>query len=257
MVVDNDPAIRTFASMFLSKQGYEVSTAEDGLAALKILEERTPDVMFIDLVMPNISGDKLCSIVRSTDRLKDVYLVLLSAISAEEYGRYIDYGFDAMIGKGPLKETGHHILELLKQLEAGTMSRSEHPALGLEGLHKREITKELLWNRRHYELILGNLSEGILEVARDDRIVYVNRAATALLGIPETRLLGSLFIALFTGRDREVVLAQLKQQGAGARKTGPFTFRGHRVAMTLVNLPEDAGPSRIVILGDVIEQPKA
>jgi CheY-like chemotaxis protein len=253
VVVDNDPAIRAFVSMFLRRAGYEVVPAEDGLAALKILENWTPDVMFIDLIMPNISGEKLCAIVRSMDRLKDTYLVLLSAISAEEQARYVDYGFDAMIAKGPLKETGQHLLAILKQLEAGTLTRSDRPVLGLEGLRKREITKELLWTRRHHELILGYLSEGIIEVARDDRIVYVNKAATTLLETPEPRLLGSLFIALFTGIDREAVVGHLKDRSPAPHKVGPVTLRGRRVMLTLLSLGEEGEHSRIVILDDLSE----
>ena len=248
LVVDNDPVIRAFVLMFLRKEGYEVAPAEDGLSAIKVLENWTPDVMFIDLIMPNISGEKLCAVIRSIDRLKDIYLVLLSAISAEEQVRYIDYGFDAMIAKGPLKETGQHLLAILKQLEAGTLTRSDRPAFGLEGLRKREITKELLWTRRHYELILGNLAEGVLEVAPDDRIVFANRAATTFLGMADTRLLGSPFIALFTGLDRETVLAHLRQEGGGTHRIGPLTVGGHRVVLTLLTLVEDSERSRIVIL---------
>jgi PAS domain S-box-containing protein len=248
LVVDNDPVIRAFVLMFLRKEGYEVAPAEDGISAIKVLENWTPDVMFIDLIMPNISGEKLCAVIRSIDRLKDIYLVLLSAISAEEQVRYIDYGFDAMIAKGPLKETGRHLLSILRRLEAGTLTRTDRPALGLEGLRKREITKELLWTRRHYEMILGSLSEGILEVAPDDRVVYANRAAIAMLGLADTRLLGSPFIALFTGLDRETILGHLKQDSPGTRRIGMLTFAGRRLALTLVTLVEDNERSRIVIL---------
>ncbi len=254
VVVDNDPAIRAFASLFLRKEGYEVAPAEDGLSALKILENWAPDVMFIDLVMPNISGEKLCAIIRNMERFKDTYLVMLSAVSAEEQVRYVEYGFDAMIAKGPLKTTGEHLLSILKQLEAGTLSHSDHPALGLEGLRRREITKELLSNSKHYELILANVSEGVIEVAADGRIVYANPAVTSLLEVPETKLLGAPFIALFTGLDRELVLGHLRDESAAARKVGPVTLQGHRVAMTMLRLADSAQRSRVVILDAVAEQ---
>ena len=144
LVVDNDASFITFMDMFLKKQGYQVRTAEDGLSALRVLKEFTPEVMLIDLIMPNIGGDKLCLIIRNTERLKDAFLVLVSAISAEEEGLYLRYGFDACIAKGPLKVTGEHVLTLIRQFEAGKKSDSEPATLGLDGIAKREITKELL-----------------------------------------------------------------------------------------------------------------
>ncbi len=211
LVADNDPAILTFCSMFLSKNGYEVQTAEDGLSALRILDTYVPDVMFIDLIMPNIGGDKLCSIVRSIDRFKDVFLVLLSAISAEEHARYLQYGFNACIAKGPLKATGEHLLTLLHRLETNARRDLEPIELGLEGLAKREITRELLSTKRHYELVLNNMAEGILEVTSDARVVFANPTVSALTGIPETSLLGASFFILFEGRSLERIERPLDQ----------------------------------------------
>ena len=59
MVVDNHPLMLRFMTGLLEKHGYEVLTASDGLSALELLETHTPDVFFIDLIMPNISGEKL------------------------------------------------------------------------------------------------------------------------------------------------------------------------------------------------------
>ena len=215
LVVDNDPAILTFCSMFLSKNGYEVQTAQDGLSALRILDTYVPDVMFIDLIMPNIGGDKLCSIVRSIDRFKDVFLVLLSAISAEEHARYLQYGFNACIAKGPLKVTGEHLLTLLRRLESDAQRELGPIELGLEGLAKREITRELLSTKKHYELVLTNMAEGILEVTSDARIVFANPTVTALTGIPETSLLGASFFILFEGRSLERIERMPRRCRAG------------------------------------------
>ncbi len=83
LVVDNDLLILEFVNDILSKEGHQVLTAEGGLSALDILKTYTPDIMFIDLVMPNIDGKKLCKIIRKTPKLRDVYIVILSALAAE------------------------------------------------------------------------------------------------------------------------------------------------------------------------------
>jgi len=58
LAVDNDVFIREFLTDILSNQGYKVVTASDGLTAIDILKTYTPDIIFVDLVMPNIDGKK-------------------------------------------------------------------------------------------------------------------------------------------------------------------------------------------------------
>ena len=62
LVVDNHPMILKLMGNLLEKEGYKVKVAPDGLSALDILKTYKPDMIFVDLIMPNISGDKLCRI---------------------------------------------------------------------------------------------------------------------------------------------------------------------------------------------------
>jgi PAS domain S-box-containing protein len=145
---------------------------------------------------------------------------------------------------------------ILKRLVCGDMPRACHQALGLPGLQEREITKELLSTRTHYELILSNMSEGLVEVASNGRIVYANPAVTALAGIPEPKLLGSPFVSLFTGLDRDALSDCLAGDIAAARVVGPLTLGSRRVALTVVSLSGEAR-SWVGILEDVTEQHNA
>ena len=115
LVVDNNPVILKSMTNLLEKKGCQVQVADDGLTALDILESYVPDVIFVDLVMPNISGDKLCRIIRRMPELKGVYLVILSAISAEEEVDIIEFGANACIAKGPFNKMAQHILFAMDQ----------------------------------------------------------------------------------------------------------------------------------------------
>jgi len=83
LVVDNHPLIREYVSTLLSKQGYKVLSAEDGLAAIDVLRTCSPKVIFVDLVMPNIDGRTFCRIVRRLPEHAGCFLVVLSATAAE------------------------------------------------------------------------------------------------------------------------------------------------------------------------------
>jgi CheY-like chemotaxis protein len=100
LVVDNHPVMLRFMTQLLTKKGYQVLTAEDGLSALDILKVYTPDIIFVDLVMPRIDGENLCRIIRNKLKLKDVYLVILSGIAVEEARDFAELGANACIGKG-------------------------------------------------------------------------------------------------------------------------------------------------------------
>ena len=74
LVVDDNRMMVSFMTKTLENDGHEVFSAGDGLAALEMLTFLTPDIMFIDLVMPKIGGDKLCQIIWEMPRLKDSIL---------------------------------------------------------------------------------------------------------------------------------------------------------------------------------------
>lgn len=64
LVVDDEPIIREVSSAVLSKEGYEVRTADGGFSALAELRRSLPDLIISDLRMPNMSGFELLSVVR-------------------------------------------------------------------------------------------------------------------------------------------------------------------------------------------------
>jgi len=130
LAVDNNPIILKFMSDFLGNRGYHVLTAADGLSALEVLKTYRPNVIFLDLIMPNIDGKKLCRIIRRNRKLKDASIIILSAVAAEEEPNYAEYGADAYIAKGPLNTMSEHILTALHQSGQGTPSQQ---LLGADG----------------------------------------------------------------------------------------------------------------------------
>jgi two-component system KDP operon response regulator KdpE len=66
LVVDDDPAIRRTLSINLRARGYDVETATDGRSALQIADERTPDVVLLDLGLPDIDGTGVLARLRSS-----------------------------------------------------------------------------------------------------------------------------------------------------------------------------------------------
>ena len=117
LAVDNDRIMRRFMTKLLEKEGHQVITAEDGLNALDILKNYTPDIMFVDLVMPNIDGEMLCRIIRDMQKFNDTHLVILSSIATEKKINVAQLGANACIVNGPFNEMAKNVLSILDQLD--------------------------------------------------------------------------------------------------------------------------------------------
>ncbi len=259
-VVDNHPMILKLMANLLEKKGYEVMTAGDGLTALDILKTFTPDVIFIDLVMPNISGEKLCRIIRGMPQFKDTYIIILSAIAVEENHDFSSYGADACIAKGPFKSIAEHVSVFLEErFKGGKQKDYSKEIIGYNDLFEREVTKELLSSKRHFEAILDDISEGILELTEEGRIIYANPTASGFLGVPEEKILSVPFETFFDKKNQARVAKTIKEIGSSSIIIGedkPASLNEKLVTLNFLPITDDKVKSIIVIVLDVTERLK-
>lgn len=68
LVVDDDPSIREILSIQLTRLGYEVTTADDGIEAVASFKASTPDVILMDLMMPRLDGLASCQQIRAVEK---------------------------------------------------------------------------------------------------------------------------------------------------------------------------------------------
>jgi len=80
LVVDDEPKITRLARDYLEKNGFRVLTAADGQSALAIARREKPDLVILDLMLPNLDGREVCRILR---RESDVPIIMLTALSEE------------------------------------------------------------------------------------------------------------------------------------------------------------------------------
>ncbi len=92
LLVDDDPDILEFIEYNLEKEGYEVSTASNGVEAIKIAERVLPDLILLDVMMPEMDGVETCTRLREIDAVKHTRIAFLTA-RGEDYSQIA--GFDA------------------------------------------------------------------------------------------------------------------------------------------------------------------
>jgi two-component system, OmpR family, KDP operon response regulator KdpE len=97
LIVDDEPSILTAMRPLLASRGYAVTTAMSGRAALEAIERETPDVIILDLGLPDMNGVDVCRIIRE-DRTTPI--LVLSAREAEaDKVRALDAGADDYVTK--------------------------------------------------------------------------------------------------------------------------------------------------------------
>jgi chemotaxis protein histidine kinase CheA/CheY-like chemotaxis protein len=100
LVVDDSSTVRHVTKSLLSKQGYQVELACDGLEAWERLQTLLPDVILLDIEMPKWDGFQLTQAIRENDRLKEIPILMISSRSANKHSGYAKtVGADMFIGK--------------------------------------------------------------------------------------------------------------------------------------------------------------
>jgi two-component system, chemotaxis family, chemotaxis protein CheY len=84
LAVDDSPSMRMLLRSALSAQGFDVSEAEDGLAALEWLESNSPNLLITDINMPRMDGFGLIEAVRAQSRFRDMPILVLTTESSDE-----------------------------------------------------------------------------------------------------------------------------------------------------------------------------
>jgi two-component system response regulator MprA len=156
LVVDDEPAVRDSLDRALRLEGYDVSLAADGAEGLTAVEERPPDAIVLDLMMPRIDGLEVCRRLRAGgDRTPVLILTARDAVSDRVAG--LDAGADDYIVKPFALE------ELLARLRA--MLRRAGSSSGMETLQFGDVT----------------LDPVAYEVRRDGRLLDLTRTEFLLM----------------------------------------------------------------------------
>jgi DNA-binding response OmpR family regulator len=107
MLVDDDTHIHKLMSIILERGGFSVVSVTSSQAALALLENSTPDLFILDMMMPELDGAELCRRIRQRPQTVDTPVIILSARSdAHSVKRALEAGVDAYLPKPIL----HHEL---------------------------------------------------------------------------------------------------------------------------------------------------
>lgn len=83
LVVDDDPVVIRLVKEILKNIGYEVETAKDGIDAMVLVQKEKPDLIVLDIMMPELNGYDVLRTLKFTDEYKEIPVLLLTAREQE------------------------------------------------------------------------------------------------------------------------------------------------------------------------------
>jgi len=192
VIIDNDKlSIEALASV-LSKEGYVVHKAYDGVEGLDMIGSLAPAAVLLDLFMPEIDGGRLCHYLKTNEEFAGIKVIILSPITLDRTMTFMDVRADAYVAKGYIMDVADNVLRVLKLLTTKEQPLSpEEFALGFEGRIPRVVVEELLEERKHFETILYNVGDGILEINANDLVTYINPVGEKIIQKPELKIIGN------------------------------------------------------------------
>lgn len=124
LVVDDDPAIRNLIYRFLSQKNYQVESADDGQSALKLFDQFNPDLVILDVNLPDALGYNLCEDMQERT---DVFILMLTSRSdaADKKEGFLKGADDYLTKPFDLQELEYRVKAILKRQRTVTASEKQ------------------------------------------------------------------------------------------------------------------------------------
>ena len=158
LLVDDEPDIVEIIRFNLEQNGYQISTASDGLEAIKVAEEEIPHLIIMDVMMPNLDGIEACERLRQDDRFSDTIIMFLTARGEDySYVAAFDAGADDYVTK-PIKpkvlvSKVKGLLRRLKEKESKNVFVFNKLIIDRDAYKVINEDKELSLPRKEFELL--------------------------------------------------------------------------------------------------------
>ncbi|MGD0252202.1 MAG: PAS domain S-box protein, partial [Verrucomicrobiota bacterium] len=164
LVVDDDPAVLEVFSKILRREGYEVWGASNGQHCLQVTRERRPDLVLLDVMLPDLNGIDICRQIKADAALLDIFVILVSgkATSAADKVDGAETGADDYIVK-PVNPD-----EFLARIR--TIVRLHDTAAALRA------------SEQHYRRLVEILPDAVGMIDLQSRLTTANRQAVEMLG---------------------------------------------------------------------------
>ena len=203
LIVDDSPSNLRFLSKILTDQGYSVQRAISGTVALNAVKANLPDLILLDILMPEINGYELCKILKSQSDTVNIPIIFISALQeiSAQIQAFEAGGVDYITKPFHIDEV---IIRVENQLRLQFLQKElseQNARLEREIQERRRIEIELSNREKLNQSILNSAPVGICLTDENGYFVQVNPAYCELYGFKAEELIGQPFTIHFPQAD--------------------------------------------------------
>ncbi len=210
LIVDDREDSRKILQTILNKEGYNLTFASSGLEAIEKISTAKPDLILLDVLMPDMNGFEVCKHIRSNPCLADIPVIIVTGLD-ERQARLegLSAGADDFISKPidkhELKARVNTITRLNRQrhIMAETINEQNIELKELNSKLKKFLEEDaskvaslLLVERDTFKWIVDNEEIGYIILDSHDRILYINLKGRVYLAIESEKDLTAPFMEL-------------------------------------------------------------
>jgi two-component system, sensor histidine kinase PdtaS len=198
LIVDDDPALQAIARRTLQSAGFDTQVADNGPSALLLARSYRPDLMLLDVNMPEMDGFEVCQRIKSDPETRSIYVLILSALVVDTDSKVqgLSIGADGYIER-PVANR-----ELVARVQALMRIRSAEIAL-------QDSLKQ-------WQATFDAVQDAIFLTDIDFTVLRCNRAAAQLFRVPIAEIIGRKCYEIVHGTEDRYSLCpllQIKEQG--------------------------------------------
>ena len=185
LIVDDHPVNLKILLSFLQEQDFELRVLQSGVQALALLQEITPDIILLDVMMPELDGFETCRRIKVDERFVDIPVIFMTALDTVE---------DKVTG---FKAGGvDYITKPFQQTEV-LIRINTHINLRKKALKLKETQEELLLQKNKLETLINSIPDPIYIKNVENKYIGCNRAFEELAEKTEHDILGKEDHAVF------------------------------------------------------------
>lgn len=193
-VVDDQRINLDLISIFLKDQGFNIFTETDIIKAIPEIEKLSPDLILLDILMPNLDGFDACYLLKSSPKTKDIPIIFLTALDdSQNKIRGLELGaIDYIIKPINLPELLSRINSFLKITSLTKHLQKQNQLLSTEILARKKAQLALKNSDERLKTIINNNLNGMIVVDSYGKILFLNTEAEKLFNRKKEKMLGEI-----------------------------------------------------------------
>jgi two-component system, sensor histidine kinase ChiS len=201
LAVDDEPVNLQVAVNQLGLSGFKVLTAANGADALDICQEKLPDLILLDLMMPGMSGYQVCEQLRQTHSASILPIIIVTARNrtADLVAGFESGANDYLAKPFTSAELLVRVRSLL-QVKESYQTLVENSRLKRELQLRQETELELRLTQRRLSILLDTIDDALLATNESEEICFCNKACSEILGYDNKSLLGQSLRYILTDK---------------------------------------------------------